>query len=153
MPIQRLPRYQLLFAEIIKQSQPPKHTDSDDSVIELEEPGGAAALSMLEQALAKIIAVARFVNEAKGRADNQWMKLQVQRRLGNTWDIINCGPPDRVLIREGVLIKAATKTLSASHSRVFVLFDDMLLVRDYFPLLQEEMWRCAHVVVVWCVCD
>jgi len=105
-PIQRIPRYRLLFAELLKHT-PPEHADYQPT---------SAALLQIED-------IAIYVNEAIREKENQDKLLRIQQSLVGSKipEIVNLR---RKFIREGVLVKMCRRE---PKRRYFFLFNDMLL--------------------------
>ncbi len=90
LPVQRVPRYQLLFAELLRLT-PPTHP---------ERPSVEAALS-------KVQSIAAQINEAKRRAEQMTSVLRVQNRLSvsSSYGLV-LFEPHRKLIRTSISLCA-----------------------------------------------
>jgi hypothetical protein len=104
MPIQRVPRYQLLLAELRRQT-PAGHAD-EAQLVRAEEVVGATA---------------RHINEHVRARQNHEALLGIQAELGNEVDLL---APHRQFVRRGPLVKVCRA--SDVHYE-FILFSDMLL--------------------------
>jgi hypothetical protein len=82
-PVQRIPRYQLLLAELIKRT-PEDHIDYQD----------------LTKALGKVVGIATFVNDRKRQSENARVLQKLQSRLTHTDEIIQ---PHRKVLDTGVV--------------------------------------------------
>jgi hypothetical protein len=107
MPVQRLPKYELLLSELLR------HTAE-------EHPDRAN----IELALQQIRETTLFVNENKRNAENLSRLLSLQNQIS---DCMNLFSPDRVFIREENLKVHNTVETKEKIRRVF-LFNDMLLI-------------------------
>eukprot|EP01100_Stratorugosa_tubuloviscum_P001517 TRINITY_DN1335_c1_g5_i1.p1 TRINITY_DN1335_c1_g5~~TRINITY_DN1335_c1_g5_i1.p1 ORF type:complete len:574 (-),score=253.67 TRINITY_DN1335_c1_g5_i1:120-1841(-) len=109
MPIQRIPRYRLLFTDLIKHT-PRDHIDYQDLVT-------------AEQ---KVAEIAEYINESIRQKENEEKNtetlLNLQRRFsGLPSDFIN---GKRQFVTEGILTKVCRK---ANKKRSFFLFSDLFL--------------------------
>ncbi|BFU23552.1 Rho guanine nucleotide exchange factor, putative [Entamoeba histolytica HM-1:IMSS-B] len=106
MPVQRLPRYELLLKDLLK------NTKSD-------HPDYAA----LTESLNGIRAVTMEVNERTKDIDRRAKVIKVNSMLSGLHDL-QLVEPDRTLIMEGQLIKVCKKS---NKPRYFYLFDDVMV--------------------------
>jgi FYVE/RhoGEF/PH domain-containing protein 5/6 len=106
MPIQRIPRYELLLRDFIK-ATPTTHPD----------------MPLLNQALTKIKSVAEQVDRSVEEYKQLEKLLAIQASFsgGSSVDLVK---PGRRFIREGSLIKVCRR---ANKTRKFWLFSDILL--------------------------
>ena len=114
MPVQRIPRYELLLKELKRSLDP-------------DGPPEDAAL--LDDALAKIVAVAQKVNEAKREAERVSALLAIAQRVAHVdaafpAAVGGVNAEHRRLVREGVLYKKST---FGKKARAVYLFNDALL--------------------------
>jgi len=105
-PVQRIPRYRLLFAELLKNT-PTSHPDYEVS----------------RNTLVALEGVAQFVNESVRAKENQDKLLQVQQSLTGS-KIPTIVDPNRKFVREGVLVKMCRRV---PKRRYFFLFSDLLV--------------------------
>jgi hypothetical protein len=133
MPVQRIPQYQLLLENLLKEVQREKTSDR-------VAPGAAAKL---EVALSKVVEIAKYVNENKRRAEDRSKMLDLQQRLSGD-DSFTLVTPTRHLLREGELNKESLFRFKASR-RIF-LFDDIFLwttssykIRGYIDLERAQV--------------
>merc|ERR1712137_11471 len=105
-PIQRIPRYRLLFEELLKHT-PVDHPDYKPTCKTLESIQG----------------VATFVNESVRAKENQDKLAQIQQSLTGS-KIPPIVDPDRIFLREGVLVKMCRRE---PKRRYFFLFNDLLV--------------------------
>merc|ERR1712137_1319234 len=104
-PIQRIPRYRLLFEELLKHT-PPEHPD----------------YAPISNTLVSIQEVAKYVNESVRAKENQDKLLQIQESLtGCKTPIVSLS---RIFIREGVLVKMCRRE---PKRRYLFLFNDLLV--------------------------
>ncbi|XP_067292459.1 FYVE, RhoGEF and PH domain-containing protein 6-like isoform X2 [Pseudorasbora parva] len=103
-PIQRIPQYQLLLTEYLKN-------------LDEESPGYRDA----EAALVIVKEVANHANEFVRQEDNSQKLYEVQCRLIGNHMIVQ---PGRVLLKEGILMKLSRKGM---QPRMFFLLNDSLL--------------------------
>jgi RhoGEF domain len=104
-PIQRIPRYKLLFEELYKHTYV-DHTDR----------------ALIEDALERIKYVADYVNESVREHQSMEKVMELKKKFaGNVPPLL---APKRFFIRDGTLTKVCRKTLK---KRVFFLFSDILI--------------------------
>jgi len=115
-PVQRIPRYQLLVSEILKNID---KTDSDAEVV--------AERDALNRALATIRTVASAINTALQVQANNARIYDIQERFIR--DVVFLSPGRR-LVKQGPLIKMGRRT---NVKREFFLFNDLLVYAAYFP--------------------
>mmetsp|Transcript_16673 Transcript_16673/g.42641 ORF Transcript_16673/g.42641 Transcript_16673/m.42641 type:complete len:574 (+) Transcript_16673:163-1884(+) len=104
-PIQRIPRYKLLFEELYKNT----YEDHKDR-------------TLLEDTLERIKHVADYVNESV--REHQSMEKLIELKKKFTGNVPPLLAPKRFFIRDGTLTKVCRKTLK---KRVFFLFSDILI--------------------------
>jgi hypothetical protein len=104
MPIQRIPRYRLLLAELIKLT-PPGHPD----------------FAATEKALELISAVAASVNEAIKGQQNRHTILRIAANFTSDPEVV---APSRCFIRQGELTK---RCRASDITYEFFLFNDLLV--------------------------
>ena len=111
MPVQRIPRYNLLLRDLLKETES-GHPDLDGLTLALKE---------MEQ-------IAGYINDSIKAADSRRRMLAVQQCLvGGGQNLIE---PHRRYIREGLLIKVCRRT---DKERYFALFNDALIYADPLP--------------------
>lgn len=103
-PIQRIPQYQLLLTDYLKNLS----EDSDD-------------YKDTQDALAIVKEVANHANDIMKQGDNFQKLIQVQCSLNGHHEIVQ---PGRIFLKEGVLKKLSRKVM---QPRMFFLFNDTLL--------------------------
>ncbi|XP_062404047.1 FYVE, RhoGEF and PH domain-containing protein 6-like [Sardina pilchardus] len=103
-PIQRIPQYQLLLTDYLK-NLTEDSTDYKDT---------QAALNIVKE-------VANHANDIMKQGDNFQKLMQVQCRLTGHHEIVQ---PGRVFLKEGILMKLSRKVM---QPRMFFLFNDALL--------------------------
>ncbi|XP_041966783.1 FYVE, RhoGEF and PH domain-containing protein 6-like [Alosa sapidissima] len=103
-PIQRIPQYQLLLTDYLK-NLTEDSTDYKDT---------QAALSIVKE-------VANHANDIMKQGDNFQKLIEVQCRLTGHHEIVQ---PGRVFLKEGILMKLSRKVM---QPRMFFLFNDALL--------------------------
>lgn len=110
MPVQRIPRYEMLLKELVK-CTPADHGD----------------YAALEQALANVKAAAQGINEAKRRAESNSKMISIGQSLKVPPGVnLQLFQPHRLFVAEGTLQvqEAATKVKDV----VLYLFNDILIV-------------------------
>ncbi|XP_066505097.1 FYVE, RhoGEF and PH domain-containing protein 6-like isoform X2 [Hoplias malabaricus] len=114
-PVQRLPQYQLLLTDYLKNlnENSPDYKDTQ------------AALMLVKD-------VATHANETMRQGDNFQKVMQVQCSLSGHHEIVQ---PGRVLLKEGTLMKLSRKVM---QPRMFFLFNDTLL---YTTPLQSGQYK------------
>uniref|UniRef100_A0A3Q3F4Z3 FYVE, RhoGEF and PH domain containing 6 n=1 Tax=Labrus bergylta TaxID=56723 RepID=A0A3Q3F4Z3_9LABR len=103
-PVQRIPQYQLLLTDYLKNL-------SEDSV---DYKDTQAALGIVKE-------VANHANDIMKQGDNFQKLIQVQCSLNGHHEIVQ---PGRIFLKEGVLKKLSRKVM---QPRMFFLFNDILL--------------------------
>lgn len=109
MPVQRVPRYVLLLAEMIK-CTPKSHVE----------------YTLLNEALTKVKQVAMHINDQQREIEKMTKVLEVQNKITGTLNLLEPGA-GRHLIREGQLIKLGEGIIGTLQQRHFYLFNDLLL--------------------------
>ncbi|XP_036424312.1 FYVE, RhoGEF and PH domain-containing protein 6-like isoform X2 [Colossoma macropomum] len=119
-PVQRLPQYQLLLSDYLKNlnENSPDYKDTQ------------AALKLVKD-------VASHANETMRQGDNFQKLMQVQCSLAGHHEIVL---PGRVFLKEGTLMKLSRKDM---QPRTFFLFNDMLL---YTTPLQSGQYKLNKVL-------
>ncbi|XP_072520128.1 uncharacterized protein [Salminus brasiliensis] len=119
-PVQRLPQYQLLLSDYVKNlnENSPDYKDTQD------------ALRLVKN-------VANHANETMRQGDNFQKLIQVQYRLTGHHEIVQ---PGRVLLKEGTLMKLSRKVM---QPRMFFLFNDTLL---YTTPLQSGQFKLNNML-------
>jgi len=107
-PIQRIPRYKLLFQDLLKNT-PESHPDYKN----------------LEKAFMVIDEVARFVNQTIKDHESMEKLLQIQKSFSGLQETLLV--PGRKLLKEGILMKVCRKE---NKPRIFFLFSDVLVYGD-----------------------
>ncbi|XP_071271996.1 FYVE, RhoGEF and PH domain-containing protein 6-like [Salvelinus alpinus] len=103
-PVQRIPQYQMLLTDYLKNLSPDSADYKDTQ----------AALGIVKE-------VANHANDIMKQGDNFQKLIQVQCRLNGHREIVL---PGRVFLKEGVLMKLSRKVM---QPRMFFLFNDTLL--------------------------
>nr|XP_023668444.1 FYVE, RhoGEF and PH domain-containing protein 6 isoform X2 [Paramormyrops kingsleyae] len=103
-PVQRIPQYQLLLTDYLK-NLPEDSSDYKDT---------KAALGIVKE-------VANHANDIMKQGDNFQKLMQVQYSLNGHHEIVQ---PGRVFLKEGTLMKLSRKVM---QPRMFFLFNDTLL--------------------------
>ncbi|XP_057180243.1 FYVE, RhoGEF and PH domain-containing protein 6 isoform X1 [Triplophysa rosa] len=103
-PVQRIPQYQLLLTDYLK-NLPEDSSDYKDT---------QTALSVVKE-------VANHANDIMKQGDNFEKLMQVQYSLNGHHEIVQ---PGRVFLKEGTLMKLSRKVM---QPRMFFLFNDILL--------------------------
>lgn len=103
-PVQRIPQYQLLLTDYLKNLS----EDSDD-------------YKDTQAALAIVKEVANHANDIMKQGDNFQKLIQVQCSLNGHHEIVQ---PGRIFLKEGILMKLSRKVM---QPRMFFLFNDTLL--------------------------
>ncbi|KAM8882798.1 FYVE, RhoGEF and PH domain-containing protein 6 [Synchiropus picturatus] len=103
-PVQRIPQYQLLLTDYLK-NLPEDSEDYKDT---------QAALSIVKE-------VANHANDIMKQGDNFQKLMQIQYSLNGHHEIVQ---PGRVYLKEGTLMKLSRKVM---QPRVFFLFNDALM--------------------------
>ncbi|XP_014329345.1 FYVE, RhoGEF and PH domain-containing protein 6-like [Xiphophorus maculatus] len=119
-PVQRIPQYQLLLTEYLKNLS----VDSDDYK------DTEAALSLVKE-------VANHANDIMKHGDNFQKLVQVQCRLNGNHEIVQ---PGRSFIKEGVLMKLSRKVM---QPRMFFLLSDVLL---YTTPVQSGQYKLKNML-------
>jgi hypothetical protein len=128
LPVQRIPRYQLLLRELLKNT-PETHTDH----------------AYLTQSLEKITELAFKINDTIREKQELEQLIEIQRRFTGHPEIV---VPGRVFLREGPVVKICRKTPKA---RWFFLFSDSIVyakkvdVGDVFIFHREIDLKDASV--------
>jgi hypothetical protein len=116
MPIQRLPRYEMLFSELRKASQP-----GDPAV-------DAASLTALDEALASVRQLTVHVNEQRRRTDSMAKLAEVQRQLPRNRSAIALAPGRELRLEAALRVKSSLSRESDRFKEQRVtLFSDALL--------------------------
>ncbi|XP_037109745.1 FYVE, RhoGEF and PH domain-containing protein 6-like isoform X2 [Syngnathus acus] len=119
-PIQRIPQYQLLLRDYLK-NLPKDSADYKDT----------------EDALAIVREVANHANDIMKQGDNFQKLIQVQCSLNGHREIVQ---PGRIFLKEGVLNKLSRKLM---QPRMFFLFNDSLL---YTTPLQSGQFKFNNML-------
>ncbi|EDR24412.1 Rho/RAC guanine nucleotide exchange factor, putative [Entamoeba dispar SAW760] len=106
MPVQRLPRYELLLKDLLKNTKP----DHPDYVALTESLDGIRAVTM-------------EVNERTKDIDRRAKVIKVNTMLSGLHDL-QLVDPDRALVMEGQMIKVCKKS---NKPRYFYLFNDVMV--------------------------
>ncbi|ELP86095.1 Rho/RAC guanine nucleotide exchange factor, putative [Entamoeba invadens IP1] len=126
MPVQRLPRYQLLLVDLFKNT-PKDHEDY---------PSISAAVDLIKK-------VTTDVNE-KTKISEQKEKVTIAQNYISGLDI-KLVEPNRLLVLEGSLTKVCKKT---NKSRYFYLFNDLLLYGPGVKKINVSEWfYLKHVYI------
>uniref|UniRef100_UPI003AAF7920 FYVE, RhoGEF and PH domain-containing protein 6-like n=1 Tax=Centroberyx gerrardi TaxID=166262 RepID=UPI003AAF7920 len=119
-PVQRIPQYQLLLTDYLK-NLPPDSVDYKDT---------QAALGIVKE-------VANHANDIMKQGDNFQKLIQVQCNLNGHHEIVQ---PGRVFLKEGVLKKLSRKVM---QPRMFFLFNDTLL---YTTPVQSGQYKLNNML-------
>jgi RhoGEF domain len=118
MPIQRIPRYKLLLADLVKYT-----------------PADHYAYQQLERSLAQVSEVALGINETIRRHEKTLAMIEIQNSLsGFNEDLL---VPGREFIKRGVVMKVSRK---AHQQREMLLFTDCLM---YAGLGTDVLFRVS----------
>ena len=117
MPVQRIPRYELLLKELKRNLEPPSDATAGDTTDES---------LYLDETLAKIVSVAQKVNEAKREAERVSSLSAIAARVSHIDAAFPGGVScdHRRVVKEGVLWKKST---FGKKGRNIFLFNDCLL--------------------------
>uniref|UniRef100_A0A8C5GF43 FYVE, RhoGEF and PH domain-containing protein 6-like n=1 Tax=Gouania willdenowi TaxID=441366 RepID=A0A8C5GF43_GOUWI len=119
-PVQRIPQYQLLLTDYLKNLSEESHDYKDTQ----------AALALVKE-------VANHANDIMKQGDNFQKLIQVQCRLNGQHEIVQ---PGRIFLKEGTLKKLSRKVM---QPRMFFLFNDTLL---YTTPLQSGQFRLNNML-------
>ncbi|XP_061533002.1 FYVE, RhoGEF and PH domain-containing protein 6-like isoform X2 [Phycodurus eques] len=119
-PVQRIPQYQLLLRDYLKNL-------SKDS----------ADYKDTQAALAVVKEVANHANDIMKQGDNFQKLIQVQCSLNGRHEIVR---PGRTFLKEGLLNKLSRKVM---QPRMFFLFNDTLL---YATPVQSGQYKCKNML-------
>ena len=113
-PIQRIPRYKLLLAEVIKNTDE-DHPDMQIITGDEKQPG------KLPKAFDVVSTVAKHINDQVRESENRGRIREIEARFVAT-DKISLISPSRRYIRQGILTKQCRKK---DQPYEFFLFSDM----------------------------
>ncbi|XP_037098630.1 FYVE, RhoGEF and PH domain-containing protein 6 isoform X1 [Syngnathus acus] len=119
-PVQRIPQYQLLLTDYLK-NLPRDSEDYKDT---------EAALSIVKE-------VANHANDIMKQGDNFQKLMQIQYSLNGHQEIVQ---PGRVFLKEGTLMKLSRKVM---QPRMFFLFNDALM---YTTPVQSAQYKLNCVL-------
>ncbi|XP_077356123.1 FYVE, RhoGEF and PH domain-containing protein 6-like [Festucalex cinctus] len=119
-PVQRIPQYQLLLTDYLK-NLPRDSEDYKDT---------EAALSIVKE-------VANHANDIMKQGDNFQKLMQIQYSLNGHQEIVQ---PGRVFLKEGTLMKLSRKVM---QPRMFFLFNDVLM---YTTPVQSAQYKLNCVL-------
>uniref|UniRef100_A0A8C6LH36 FYVE, RhoGEF and PH domain containing 6 n=1 Tax=Nothobranchius furzeri TaxID=105023 RepID=A0A8C6LH36_NOTFU len=119
-PVQRIPQYQLLLTDYLK-NLPEDLEDYKDT---------QAALSIVKE-------VANHANDIMKQGDNFQKLMQIQYSLNGQQEIVQ---PGRVFLKEGTLMKLSRKVM---QPRMFFLFNDALM---YTTPVQSAQYKLNSVL-------
>lgn len=119
-PVQRIPQYQLLLTDYLK-NLPEDSEDYKDT---------QAALSIVKE-------VANHANDIMKQGDNFQKLMQIQYSLTGHHEIVQ---PGRVFLKEGTLMKLSRKVM---QPRMFFLFNDALM---YTTPVQSAQYKLNSVL-------
>uniref|UniRef100_A0A3Q3JE26 Uncharacterized protein n=1 Tax=Monopterus albus TaxID=43700 RepID=A0A3Q3JE26_MONAL len=119
-PVQRIPQYQLLLTDYLK-NLPEDSEDYKDT---------QAALSIVKE-------VANHANDIMKQGDNFQKLMQIQYSLNGHHEIVQ---PGRVFLKEGTLMKLSRKVM---QPRMFFLFNDALM---YTTPVQSAQYKLNCVL-------
>ena len=119
MPVQRIPRYVMLLADLLKNT-PDSHVDYND----------------LKAAHEKTKEVADYVNEKKREAENINQVVEIQEKLSGKIDLLE--DASRRFVREGPLIDMSGYE---KKNRYFYLFNDIMVSSSPGNKEFRELWK------------
>ncbi|GLD58907.1 FYVE, RhoGEF and PH domain-containing protein 6-like protein [Lates japonicus] len=119
-PVQRIPQYQLLLTDYLKNLS----EDSND-------------YKDTQAALALVKDVANHANDIMKQGDNFQKLIQVQCSLNGHREIVQ---PGRIFLKEGILMKLSRKVM---QPRMFFLFNDTLL---YTTPVQSGQYKLKNML-------
>jgi len=119
MPIQRIPRYKLLLAELLKNTSE-------------EHPDHVALIKALEL----VETVARDINAAVKESESRQVVWEIQAQFLGDVQLV---APHRVLIQQGKLTKTCRKT---NKTYTFFLFSDLFVYAQHMPVVGK--YKCKH---------
>ncbi|KAI4874667.1 hypothetical protein NFI96_031153 [Prochilodus magdalenae] len=119
-PVQRIPQYQLLLTDYLK-NLPEDSSDYKDT----------------QTALGVVKEVANHANDIMKQGDNFQKLMQVQYSLNGHHEIVQ---PGRVFLKEGTLMKLSRKVM---QPRMFFLFNDILL---YTTPVQSGQYKVNSIL-------
>ncbi|XP_029969689.1 FYVE, RhoGEF and PH domain-containing protein 6-like [Salarias fasciatus] len=119
-PVQRIPQYQLLLTDYLK-NLPEDSEDYKDT---------QAALGIVKE-------VANHANDIMKQGDNFQKLMQIQYSLNGQHEIVQ---PGRVFLKEGTLMKLSRKVM---QPRMFFLFNDALM---YTTPVQSAQYKLNSVL-------
>lgn len=133
MPIQRIPRYELLLREL------KKHTPDND-------PDSMA----LEAAFSEVQAIARFINERKRQVENMSEVLEFQSRISDLPEKHILVAPARRLVRFGELSYKSKGYISQGLKQcILILFNDVIVLTNTSWKFKGWMDLCDCSVVTF----
>jgi len=116
MPVQRIPRYQLLLRSLIKASSEghPRWTEMQEAHVKLGQIGA-------------------YINESKGKRENMQKMMDICDRFKGLPNNMNLVVPHRKLVKEGILTVFMTHGFNQKSSmkicqRHAYLFNDLLII-------------------------
>jgi FYVE/RhoGEF/PH domain-containing protein 5/6 len=130
LPIQRLPRYQLLLSEL------KKSTPADDPT-----------LPDITDALSRIVNIAAAINESLHLKDSVEKVRALQAQFEKDARYMDIVTPNRVLIKEGPLKKKYSKDsrqLASAKNYHFFLFNDILLYASASKSWNKVSYKMKH---------
>eukprot|EP01117_Protostelium_nocturnum_P009593 TRINITY_DN3423_c0_g1_i1.p1 TRINITY_DN3423_c0_g1~~TRINITY_DN3423_c0_g1_i1.p1 ORF type:complete len:856 (+),score=301.11 TRINITY_DN3423_c0_g1_i1:98-2665(+) len=110
MPIQRIPRYELLLQEYLKNTEKNHHDYPN-----------------LREAVDSVHKIGITINESKRRAENLSKIIEIQRRLEGTYSV-NLVEPHRTFVKEGSAFRENKENATVDYSSYLFLFSDAILV-------------------------
>jgi hypothetical protein len=131
MPIQRVPRYELLLRELVKKT-----------------PSDSSEYDPLHQAYLKVQKVAQHINEIKRQVENASKLFEIQNKIQGKLQAPILAP-ERNLVKEGVFDVIRESLLRGVYTRRYVLFvfNDMILITtDSFDY--KAMISMKHLVLL-----
>ncbi|CEP03357.1 hypothetical protein PBRA_003117 [Plasmodiophora brassicae] len=108
MPIQRIPRYELLLRELISCDDPDPQSE-------------------MAQAYNRVRYIAKHVNETQRHVENMMKLLEIQDRISDSDLSFDLLQPHRRLLKEGKISQKTTSKLNKIKQRVLFLFSDIVL--------------------------
>jgi len=129
MPVQRIPRYELLLKELKRNLDPVNNNNDTTNTSSLSE-----EMIVLDKALLKIVTNAQNVNEKKRKFERESALELIQKKISNL-DLIfpsginNSNSDHRRLIKEGIL-KAKKSTFGMKVRYCYLLNDVFIITSD-----------------------
>lgn len=120
-PVQRIPRYNLLLADLLKNTDE-SHPDYGN----------------IERSIEEMKNISQYINESIKMNENRKKVIEIHNSMTNLPGNLNLVEPHRVFVMQDVLTKVCRK---APKKFTFFLFSDILLYADQ----SLDRYRCHHV--------